>query len=326
MPDFSFDLPPRLIAQTPASPRDHSRLLTIDRTTGALGHHHFYDLPRLLRPTDVLVFNHTQVIPARLYGRKSTGGKVEVLLLRNLGRNQWEIISHPGLRPGQIIIFPKNVSAKVVSPTRIELWPLNLELLHKVGHTPIPPYIHSQVPEATLRRQYQTVYAKTPGSAAAPTAGLHFTRRLLGQLEIENYQLEYVTLHVGLGTFQSPTPEQIASGKLHHEYFELSPAVAARLRSAKSSGRRIIAVGTTTTRVLETTNLIPQTGDTDIFIKPPYKFKVIDGLITNFHLPGSSLVMLVSAFASWPIIENAYSVAIAQNYRFYSFGDATFIS
>lgn len=335
MPDFFFDLPPSLVAQTPASPRDDSRLLTINRTTGQLGHYHFYDLPRLLLPDDVLVFNQTRVIPARLFGHKTTGGKVEILLLRNTGPHLWEFISHPGLKSGQVINFAPEFTAQVVSPETLKLKIKNLpgrqaglKLLDSIGHTPIPPYIHSQAPETTLRRQYQTVYAKTPGSAAAPTAGLHFTKTLLKKLPQPK---EFLTLHVGLGTFQPPSPSQIASGSLHHEYFELPPGTAARLNAAKAAGRRIIAVGTTTTRVLEscadpTGLLIPRSGDTDIFIRPPYKFKFVDGLITNFHLPGSSLIMLVSAFSSWPIIQNAYSIAIKKKYRFYSFGDATFIS
>jgi S-adenosylmethionine:tRNA ribosyltransferase-isomerase len=320
--DFYYDLPPELIAQAPVSPRDHSRLLTIDRKTGALDHYHFYELPKLLRPDDVLVFNQTKVIPARLYGTKPTGGKVEILLLRNTGNDIWEIISHPGLKPGQIVNFSSKLFASVKSPNTLQLSSNNYQLLTKLGHTPLPPYIHSTKKESILRRQYQTVYANKAGSAAAPTAGLHFTQKLLARLP---QQKEYLTLHVGLGTFKSPTPAQIKSKTLHHEYYELSKEVASRLKKAKSSGRRIIAVGTTTARVLETTNLKPQSGETNLFIQPGYKFKVIDGLITNFHLPGSSLIMLVSAFSSWPIIKNAYETAISQNYRFFSFGDACLI-
>lgn len=207
---------------------------------------------------------------------------------------------------------------------------LNSKLLDNIGHTPLPPYIKSKTSEATLRRQYQTVYAKNPGSAAAPTAGLHFTPHLLHELQTMNYELEFLTLHVGLGTFKTPTPEQIASGHLHSEWFSLEPATVDRLNAAKQAGKRITAVGTTTTRVLETCTddngmLHPQTGDTNIFIQPPYKFKFVDGLITNFHLPGTSLLMLVSALSSPEIIRHAYEVAITKKYRFYSFGDATLI-
>jgi S-adenosylmethionine:tRNA ribosyltransferase-isomerase len=325
---YSYLLPPKLIAQTPAHPRDLSKLLVIDKNTGALSHHIFRELPELLKPTDVLVFNNTKVFPARLHGTKSSGGHVEVLLLKEQDKGLWEVISHPGLKPGQTINFAPNFSAVVLSANVIKLTSDIQDLVSKYGHTPLPPYIHSSSPEALLRKQYQTVYAKKSGSAAAPTAGLHFTPRLLQKLKIKNLKLEYLTLHVGLGTFKSPTPDQIASGRLHNEYFELSPAVAARLNTYKLAGRRIIAVGTTTTRVLESCAdplLTPKAGFTDIFIQPPYKFKFVDGLITNFHLPKTSLLMLVSALSSWPIIRNAYQEAVSQNYRFFSFGDACLI-
>ena len=323
MSNFSYHLPPELVAQTPASPRDHSRLMTIDKNSGSLGHYHFYDLPQLLRPDDVLVFNQTKVIPARLYGTKTTGGKVEILLLRNTGNGIWKFISHPGLKPGQIINISPKLNINVVDSNHIELSTDNYQLITKLGHMPLPPYIHSTEKESVLKRQYQTVYAKKEGSAAAPTAGLHFTKQLLDNLP---QQKEFVTLHVGLGTFKSPTPKQIETKTLHHEYYELDQQTANRLKEAKSKKHRIIAVGTTSARVLESTNLKPQSGDTNIFIQPGYKFKVIDGLITNFHLPESSLIMLVSAFSSWEIIKHAYREAIARKYRFFSFGDATFIS
>ena len=328
---YFYYLPDNLIANTPSTPRDHSKLLQINRLTGKLFHHHFYDLPDLLNPTDVLVFNNTKVFPARLHGVKTTGGKVEVLLLKKLENDLWHVISHPGIKPGQIINFSSEVSAQVVTDHSLKLSAGSFQTLSKIGHTPLPPYIHSSQKEAVLRKQYQTVYAKSQGSAAAPTAGLHFTNRLLGQLEDRHIQTEFLTLHVGLGTFKPPTPDQLASGHLHSEWFTLSSQTAARLNLAKSQGRRIIAVGTTTTRVLEscadTSGLLtPQSGETDIFIKPPYKFKFVDGLITNFHLPGSSLIMLVSAFSSWEIIQKAYQQAIAKNYRFYSFGDACLIT
>ena len=326
--DYQYHLPVSLIAQSPASPRDSSRLLAIDRQTGKLSHHIFRDLPSLLLPTDVLVFNNTRVFPARLIGNKSTGGHVEVLLLKNIKKDLWEVISHPGLKLGQILHFPKNVTANVIDANHIEFTSQTSRLVTQIGKTPLPPYIHSHSSELILRKQYQTVYAKNQGSAAAPTAGLHFTQKLLNSLP---QQKEFITLHVGLGTFRPPTPEQIASKTLHHESFELDPATAGRLNLARSEKRRIIAVGTTTTRVLESCanasgTLTHQTGETDIFIKPPYKFRFVDGLITNFHLPGSSLLMLVSAFASPDVIKQAYTEAIRNKYRFFSFGDACLIS
>jgi S-adenosylmethionine:tRNA ribosyltransferase-isomerase len=322
---YHFDLPLELIAQSPASPRDSSRLMVINKTTGELSHHIFRELPQFLKPTDVLVFNNTRVFPARLHGQKSTGGYVEILLLKNIKNSLWEVISHPGIKAGQVLNFPRGVTAAVIDPHHVTL--ANSQFLPAIGFTPLPPYIHSTATEKDLRRQYQTVYAKHSGSAAAPTAGLHFTQKLLSTLPQPK---EYLTLHVGLGTFKPPTSEQITLNRLHSEYFELNSDVAARLNSYKKSGRRIIAVGTTTTRVLESCSspsgyLTSQTGETDIFIKPPYKFKFVDGLITNFHIPGSSLLMLVSAFASPEIIHRAYQIAIDQKYRFYSFGDATLI-
>jgi S-adenosylmethionine:tRNA ribosyltransferase-isomerase len=305
--DYRYPLAPEFIAQNPVNPRDSSRLLVINRKTGDLSHHIFRDLPKILNPTDVLVFNDTRVFPARLFGKKQTGGNVEILLLKNMNNSLWEVISHPGLKPNQTLIFSPDLQADVISSNRIKLTTDNLQAITKIGNTPLPPYIHSSASEKTLRRQYQTVYAKPVGSAAAPTAGLHFTPRLLTSLP---QQKEFITLHIGLGTFKTPTPEQMASGTLHSEFYTLDKSTAIRLNSAKTSGRRIVAVGTTTARVLETTGLVPGSGDTDLFIRPGYKFKVIDGLITNFHLPGSSLLMLVSAFASPEIIRHAYNQAV----------------
>lgn len=333
--DYNYYLPKELIAQIPSSPRDSSKLLQIDRRTGFLSHHVFNELPQLLMPSDVLVFNDTKVFPARLKGIKSSGGKVEILLLKTTGADTWEVISHPGLKPGQLLNFGLHLHAAVISPSVVRLESSNVdcsipELINLYGSTPLPPYIHNSSPENKIRNKYQTVYAKHPGSAAAPTAGLHFTKRLIKQMLGLGFQVEYVTLHVGLGTFKTPTPEQIASGKLHPESFTLREDVANRLNSAKKAGRRIIAVGTTTTRVLEslsdnTGHLSSGPGSTSIFIQPPYQFKFIDGLITNFHLPGSSLLMLVSAFSTPEIIKGAYEEAITKHYRFYSFGDATLI-
>ena len=331
MDKYSFHLPPEQIAQTPARPRDHSRLLAVNKISGRLSHHRFYELPRLLLPGDVLVFNNSAVFPARLYGRKNSGGKVEILLLRKINASNWEFISHPGLKPGQKITFSHNFSAEVDGFNNLKLSIKNDKLLTHFGHTPLPPYIHSEVTEKVLRKQYQTVYAGKPGSAAAPTAGLHFTHRLLNQLSTMNYQQEFVTLHVGLGTFKPPGPDQLQSGTLHYEWFTLPSAVTRRLNAAKSAGHRIIAVGTTSVRVLETCSdksgmLHPRTGYTNIFIRPPYRFKFVDGMITNFHLPGTSLIMLVSAMASWPVIRRAYQAAITEKYRFFSFGDACLIA
>ncbi len=333
--DYNYHLPEELIAQIPSSPRDSSKLMVIDRKTGTASHRIFRDLPDILLSSDVLVFNDTKVFPARLRGYKSTGGKVEVLLLKNTIKNLWEVISHPGLKVGQNLLLGDRLQAVVISPDLIELKTSNpnhsvSDLIYQAGSTPLPPYIHSTAPENKLRRQYQTVYAKFEGSAAAPTAGLHFTKDLIERLLNLKFQLEYLTLHVGLGTFKPPTPDQIAAGALHSESFTLESDVADRLNQAKSQGRRIVAVGTTTTRVLETLSnetghLNSGSGTTNIFIKPQYKFKFVDGLITNFHLPESSLLMLVSAFASPKIIEGAYKDAIKNRYRFYSFGDATLI-
>jgi S-adenosylmethionine:tRNA ribosyltransferase-isomerase len=327
--EYNYLLPPELIAQTPASPRDSSRLLVINKNTGQISHHIFRDLPRLLNPTDVLVFNNTKVFPARLHGTKSTGGKVEILLLKEQEIGLWEVISHPGIKPGQTLTFIPELTAEVITPNSLKFSILHStlsisDLIFQIGSTPLPPYIHSHSSEELLRQQYQTVYANpaAAGSAAAPTAGLHFTKKLITNLP---QQKEYLTLHVGLGTFKSPTPDQIASGHLHSEYYELNQVTARHLNHAKSEGRRVIAVGTTTARVLETTNLLPQSGNTNLFITQGYKFKVVDGLITNFHLPGTSLLMLVSALSSWPIIKHAYVEAIRLKYRFYSFGDACLI-
>ncbi len=329
MPNFPlpfFKLPENLIAQSPAIPRDSSRLMVIDKKSGKISHHVFRDLPLLLTPNDVLVFNDTRVFPARLHGQKNTGGKVEILLLKQTGKSLWEVISHPGLKPGQTITFLHGVQATVINPNLVEF--NKSSLLRIIGETPLPPYIHSHQIESKLRRQYQTVYAKHEGSAAAPTAGLHFTPRLLSALKKRSIQMENLTLHVGLGTFKPPTPEQISAGILHTERFTLSADTANRLNSAKTSGKRIVAVGTTTTRVLETCSdshgvLHPKSGETNIFIKPPYQFKFVDKLITNFHTPESSLIMLVAAFSTPDIVKNAYRKAIALRYRFFSFGDAT---
>jgi len=349
--DFDYDLPESFIAQTPLDPRDSSRLLVLDRETQSLSHHHFSDLSDFLTPNDVLVFNQTKVIPARIYGHKTTGGKVELLLLEKKSQDTWVAISKPGLRPGQVINFEQKLSATVsnfTEETGESTLVFNqsgvdfLNTLDKIGHTPIPPYISPDRSESYLRQKYQTVYAKVKGSAAAPTAGLHFTPSLLQKLKDKGVTLEYLTLHVGLGTFQPLKEENLKKAKLHSEFIEISDSLASRLNQAKASSKRIIAVGTTTARALESVSsqeglLKAYSGYTDIFIYPGIKFNFIDSLITNFHLPKSSLLMMVSALTSSPntsekfttfessLIGKAYAEAIKNNYRFFSFGDAMWI-
>lgn len=355
--DFEYHLPDARIAQTPAVPRDSSRLLMVDRVTPALSDHHFYDLPQLLRPGDVLVRNNTQVIPARLIGRKTTGGAVEVLLLKRLESSSkeelWECLTKPGIKINQTILFTDELRAtcrSIDGYTRVLAFNRShialFEALYAIGHTPLPPYIHwSSADETSLRETYQTIYASRAGSAAAPTAGLHFTPELDQQLREAGIQIEEVTLHVGLGTFLPVKETDVTHHTMHQEWYELTPGVAERLSQAKAEGRRVIAVGTTSCRVLETcavssdsgVSLKAGTGETDIFIYPPYRFKAVDGLITNFHLPKSTLLMLVSALVSEPntdvpfsnfkesLIGQAYLKAIADKYRFFSFGDAMLI-
>jgi S-adenosylmethionine:tRNA ribosyltransferase-isomerase len=351
---FNFELPPGRIANTPVDPRDSSRLLVVDRNSGKLQHLHFSDLPSLLGPNDVIVRNNTKVIPARIYGQKETGGKCEVLLVRQLemttNTTSWECMTKPGLKPGQTLSFAN--SDLVATCTQITGFTRKIEFnksgpdffvsLNTVGHTPIPPYIKwSSGDEEKLREVYQTTFAKIVGSVAAPTAGLHFTPLLDEKLKAKGVQIEEVTLHVGLGTFLPLQDEQLASGTLHHEYYEVTEAVAQRLNDAKARGKRIIAVGTTTTRTLETCAhdgiIRASKGDTNLFIQPGYHFQFVDTMITNFHLPKSSLLMLISAFSGAPntgheftdfnnsIVGKAYQAAIEEQYRFYSFGDAMMI-
>ena len=337
--DYSYNLPPSLIADQPCDQRDHCRLLTLNKTTGEINHLHFYDILDLLTPNDVLVLNQSKVFPARLFGKKDSGGVIELLLIRQQSSDTWLSISKPRPKIGQQIIFPHNLVGEIIksdsSNGQIEI-KFNFknnqffQVLEKIGHTPIPPYIHSSQTERQIRSEYQTVYAKEIGSAAAPTAGLHFTKKLLSQLKAKGVQIEYVTLHVGLGTFQNLRPENIESKTLHSEFYEIKPSVAKRLNAAKESGKRIIAVGTTSVRTLESAvdqnhQIIAGKKSTNIFIYPPYQFKFVDSLITNFHLPESSLLMLVSAFAGRDKILKSYQEAVNQKYRFFSFGDAMFI-
>jgi len=347
--DFSYLLPPSSIANRPSVPKDHSRLLELNRHSRSIDHHRFDHLTKLLGNNDVLVFNQSKVFPARLIGQKTTGGVVEILLINPIGRSAWLAIASPRLPINSVITYNHGLSCRVIesAPDRLVV-DFNLadtklmQKIYRLGSTPIPPYIHTQASESLLRRQYQTVYAKTVGSCAAPTAGLHFTRRLLKKLATAGVQLEFITLHVGLGTFQKLRPVNLLSGKLHSEAYSLDRSTASRLLRAKRLGKRIIAVGTTVARTLETVfasgNNPPKfCGDTDLFVRPPYRFVFVDSLITNFHLPQSSLLMLVSAFVSYPntpyrfkgfpssSVGLAYSKAVADEYRFFSFGDAMWI-
>jgi len=336
---FDFELPEELIAQTPLANRSDSKLLTLNRRTGEIEHHRFTDILQYLHPGDTLVLNDTKVIPARLLGnKKDTGAKVEVLLLKALGEDRWETLVKPGkkLRVGHEVVFGEGLLTGVIEATtevggriiRFQFKGIFNEILDQLGQMPLPPYIKEQLEE---KDRYQTVYAKHTGSAAAPTAGLHFTKELLKQIEEKGVQILYVTLHVGLGTFRPVQAENIEEHHMHSEYYQLSTETAKKLNQAKDEGKRIIAVGTTSVRTLETvidrqTNRFSEKdGWTDIFIYPGYEYKAIDAMITNFHLPKSSLIMLVSALAGRDHIMKAYQEAIKHHYRFFSFGDAMFI-
>ncbi len=349
---FTYELPESLIAQSPATPRDSSRLMDVNRHSGEISHHHFYDLPGMLTANDVLVRNNTKVIPARLFGKKITGGLCEILLVKKMttGENTWECLTKPGLKVGQTIMFPESaMTAKCVGMNEftrsIEFHVKNTSFIQEIqtiGHIPIPPYISwDRHDETTLRKVYQTTYAKTMGSVAAPTAGLHFTPEVDQALLHKGVDILDVTLHVGLGTFLPVRDEQLQTGRLHEELYELDEETAQKLRDAKRAGKRIIAVGTTSTRVVETCarngSIHAGKGDTDLFIQPGFRFHFVDALITNFHLPKSSLLMLVSAFTCEPntdrpftdfttsVVGQAYKAAIQHEYRFFSFGDAMFI-
>ncbi len=336
--DFDYDLPARLIAQTPAEPRDSARLLVLDRATGALKHHVFRDLPALLRPGDVLVANNSRVLPARLRGRRAeSGGAVEALLLREDAPDEWTALVRPGrrVRRGERLVFGEGrLTAEVLDvleggERRIRLTAAEgtvRDAIHVVGATPLPPYIHAPLADP---ERYQTVYARDEGSVAAPTAGLHVTPALQEALRDGGIAMRYVTLHVGAGTFKPMQSEDVAEHRMHAEWAELDAETAAYLAAARVEGRRIIALGTTTVRVLETAaaggEIKPFDGWTDIFIKPGHIFHAVDAMITNFHLPRSTLLLLVSAFAGKGLIDRAYAEAIARAYRFYSFGDAMLI-
>lgn len=336
--DFDYELPEELIAQTPLTERDASRLLVVDKKTGELTHKHFDEILEYLKKDDVLVLNDTRVIPARLYGIKEvTGAVIEMLMLKDHGENIWECLTRPAkrIKVGTIISFGEGkLKAECIEEREegIRLFHLLYtgilyEILDQLGEMPLPPYIHEKLEN---KERYQTVYAKNSGSAAAPTAGLHFTKELLEKIEKKGVQIVYITLHVGLGTFRPVSVSDVTKHKMHSEYYEMSENAAQILNKAKKEGNDIISVGTTSVRTLETIiNLYGTfkacTGWTDIFIYPGYTFKAVDHLITNFHLPKSTLVMLVSAFASKEIILHAYEEAVKEKYRFFSFGDSMFI-
>jgi S-adenosylmethionine:tRNA ribosyltransferase-isomerase len=326
---FDYALPKKLIANSPASPRDHSRLMAIDQKKGEISNHIFYEIEKYLGKNDVLVLNKTKVFPARFYGQKDTGGKIEILLIEELKDGVWKALTKPGLKENHSIIFRGNVFKKIGQDEQASLLKTDLShneifsMLLKYGRTPLPPYISSKNSEVSLRKKYQTVYAERFGSVAAPTAGFHFTKRLLAKLKKKGVQIEYVTLHVGLGTFAPVKTKTLEEHKMHSEYFEVENAVYKRLNEAKKSGKRIVAVGTTSTRVLE--SFPKKKGYTKIFIYPGYKFKFVDALITNFHLPKSTLLALVYTLGGTKLMKKAYKKAIKEKYRFYSFGDACFI-
>lgn len=336
--DFYFDLPEELIAQDPLEDRSSSRLLVLDKYTGETEHHVFKDIIDYIEPGDCLVLNNTRVIPARLIGHKEdTGATIEVLLLKHLEDGSWETLVKPGkkARPGARIVFGDGLlRAEVVDvleegnrKIRFEYEGIFEEILDKLGEMPLPPYITHKLQD---KDRYQTVYAKFDGSAAAPTAGLHFTPELLRKLEEKGVKLAYVTLHVGLGTFRPVKEDNLLNHHMHTEYYQVSKEAADMINSAKESGHRVICVGTTSCRTIESAadadgKLTETSGDTSIFIYPGYQFKVLDGLITNFHLPESTLVMLVSALAGREHVLSAYEEAIKERYRFFSFGDAMFI-
>lgn len=334
--DYDYELPEELIAQTPAEPRDSSRLLVYDRATGKREHRIFRDIKEYLRPGDVLVVNNTKVLPARLYAYTKNGGKVEVLLLKRRDLNEWEVLVRPGKKAkvGAELIVSEELSLTVVDRTdtgerivRFHFDGVFEDILSRLGSMPLPPYIHEKLKD---KDRYQTVYCKTDGSAAAPTAGLHFTQELLAEIRAMGVEIAEVLLHVGLGTFRPVKEEDLTHHVIHSEFYKVDERAAEIVNAAKREGRRVIAVGTTSVRTLETVAdeqgmLRPCSGDTSIFIYPPYRFKCVDALITNFHLPESTLIMLVSAFMGREQCLSVYREAVEERYRFFSFGDAMMI-
>ncbi len=336
--DFYYELPKELIAQTPAEPRDSSRLLVLDKENGQIEHKHFYDIIDYLNPGDLLVCNDSRVLPARIFGIKdNTGARVEFLLLKQVGTNRWETLCKPGkkAREGAKFSFGGGILRASIAQVKddgnrvveFECEENFFTTLDKIGQMPLPPYITEELKD---KERYQTVYSHELGSAAAPTAGLHFTNELMEKIKSKGVGIAYVTLHVGLGTFRPVKVDDVTKHKMHSEHYEISEESARLINEAKKNGKRVIAVGTTSCRTLESVATLygeikPCDGFTDIFIYPGYKFKVLDGLITNFHLPESTLIMLVSAFAGYDNIMNTYKTAVNEKYRFFSFGDAMFI-
>jgi len=335
--DFDYYLPEELIAQTPIEPRDSSRLLVYDRKADKVYHEHFFDIKKYLKKGDVLVRNNTKVLPARMFGYTPNGGKVEVLLLKRFNLTDWEVLVKPGkkAKPGATLVLSDELSLEVLetieeSGSRKVKFNFNgvfEDIISRIGEMPLPPYITEKLKN---QERYQTVYAKTDGSAAAPTAGLHFTDKLLEEIKEMGVEIVDVLLHVGLGTFRPVKTDDILSHHMHSEYYEISKESAEKINKAKKEGRRIIAVGTTSVRTLESAaddnGLVKEIKDnTEIFIFPPYKFKCVDALITNFHLPKSTLVMLVSALSTREKTLELYNQAVSEKYRFFSFGDSMFI-
>ena len=334
--DFDYDLPQELIAQHPMEPRDHSRLLVVDKKTGEIEHKHFYDLVNYLKPGDVLVFNDTRVIPARMHGTKDTGAHVEVFLLTRRDATDWEVLVRHGkkLQVGAKINVSDELSCEVIEHTdfggrvvRFKYDGIFEEILDRLGETPLPPYITAPLED---KERYQTVYNRERGSAAAPTAGLHFTKELLQKIKDIGCEEVFVTLHVGLGTFRPVSEAKIEDHKMHKEFYTVSQEAADAVNKAKAEGRRIIAVGTTAVRTLEAAGADGQlhagSSWTNIFIYPGYKFRLVDDLVTNFHLPQSTLLMLVSTLSTREIMLQTYKKAVEEKYRFFSFGDAMFIT
>ena len=335
--DFDYFLPEEQIAQVPADPRDSSRMMVLSPQTQSIEHRHFYQLDEYLTDGDVLIFNDTRVIPARLIGvRQPTGGKAEVFLLRQLERDRWEVLVKPGkkMRVGSVITFGHELSCEVLAYTdfggrivKFSYEGIFEEILDRLGTMPLPPYIHETLEDP---ERYQTIYSREKGSAAAPTAGLHFTESLMDRLRKKGVHLGFVTLHVGLGTFRPVQVDEIEDHVMHSEFYSIPTETAELIRIAKQEGRRVVAVGTTSIRTLESAAvdhgmIEEKRGQTNIFIYPGYQFKIVDAVITNFHLPKSTLIMLVSAFAGREFTLQAYRTAVEENYRFFSFGDAMLI-
>lgn len=345
---YDYNLPQSYIAHEPVSPRDSSKLLVINRKKKTFSHHHFFQLPEILDKNYLLVFNDTKVYPARLFGKKENGKTIEILLIKQLSDGTWEALCHPGVKGGTTLDFGKfQIQVIALKDKEIIIKPNVsskefLSFIEILGNVPIPPYIHTSLPKEELQEKYQTVYAKETGSSAAPTAGLHFTKTLLQNLETKGIEMVNITLHVGLGTFAPIGIEHMQEKKLHTESFEITKEESEKINTAKKSGKKIIAVGTTALRALESATdekgvIHPFSGDTSIFIYPGYMFRIVDGMVTNFHVPKSSLLMLVSAFCSYPntkekfhdfknsLMGKAYEEAKQNNYRFFSFGDGSLI-